>query len=116
LFRFIKKYIFLIIELLSPDDRNRIKAKDIFTHPWVKGFEEQLKIKRNRSPERNKFDIVMRSPMKEGILHSQRSPQRAMTLKERSSERNIIPDNTTQRRQKRSETMKTPKSHKRYEK
>mgnify|MGYP002146418425 CR=1 FL=1 len=30
------------IELLTPDDRVRAKAKDIFDHPWIKKYEKRL--------------------------------------------------------------------------
>jgi hypothetical protein len=86
---------------LLPDEKNRMKAKDIFTHPWVKGFEEQLKMKKvNRSPERGmrspertvKDPKIQRSPDRNATNKTdnkiQRSPDRNLkTSKERSPER-----------------------------
>jgi len=37
----------LITKLLSPDTLQRIKAKDIFTHPWVIAFEKESKEEKN---------------------------------------------------------------------
>jgi hypothetical protein len=69
-----------------------MRAKDIFTHPWVKGFEDQIKKRGNRSPERNKFDVIMRSPERTVKTGAERSPQRNLTKPEgkiqRSPERN----------------------------
>jgi hypothetical protein len=85
------------LELLLPNEKNRIKTKDIFTHPWVKGFEEARTKKINRSPERGLRNDIQRSPERmlktlkdqkspDITLNVQRSPERVVrTVKEQHS-------------------------------
>jgi len=40
------------IELLVPDMEKRLKVGEIFTHPWVLGFEKELEIKLKKEEEK----------------------------------------------------------------
>jgi len=44
----------LIKKLLSPDIKNRIKVKDIFTHPWVISFEKEYRDLNEGNEEQSK--------------------------------------------------------------
>jgi hypothetical protein len=70
-----------------------MRAKDIFTHPWVKGFEEQQRMKKvSRSPDRNKSEVIQRSPDR-GLksIKDQRSPERVVkTMKDQRSPDRVV--------------------------
>jgi len=42
----LKSNLILILELITPESKQRIKIRDIFFHPWVRSFEAEFKEKR----------------------------------------------------------------------
>jgi hypothetical protein len=92
---------------LNPDERQRIKAKDIFSHPWVKGFEpESLKNPKSADVQTPQKKLLTQQSIKK--LSELKSQPTEKTKPQQPNQTNNKTDNKTPTKNIQNDKDKTP--------